>query len=178
MSDKLKIVVFSDSHGNPERMLKAAKIHMSTSDYFIFLGDGLADANRLEQISEKPVIKTAGNCDGMYMSISGEKHSAEYFLDLGGLSLFICHGHTLGVKSGLGALEAEARRKNADIALFGHTHIGFQKYIPPENGRGKPLYLFNPGSISRPRDGAPSYGIIEMRQSCGRRDILLSNATL
>ena len=178
MSDKLKIVFFSDSHGNPEKMLKAAKIHMSTADYFIFLGDGLGDAKRLEQFTEKPVIKVAGNCDGMYMGITGEKHGSECFLDLGNLSLFICHGHTFGVKSGLGVLEAEAKRKNADIALFGHTHISFQKYIPPEKDGDKPLYLFNPGSISKPRDGAPSYGIIEMSQSVGRKDILLSNATL
>lgn len=107
-------------------MLKAAKIHMSTADYFIFLGDGLGDAKRLEQFTEKPVIKVAGNCDGMYMGISGEKHGSECFLDLGNLSLFICHGHTFGVKSGFGALEAEAKRKNADIALFGHTHISFE----------------------------------------------------
>ena len=47
----------------------------------------------------------------------------------------------------------EARAKNADIALFGHTHRGLTRY---EDG----LYLMNPGSLTRA--GEHSYGIIDI----------------
>lgn len=170
---RIKIVVFSDSHGSSAGMLRAAHLHEAGADMFIHLGDGLSDIARLRSVTDKPIISVAGNCDGMYMSLSGDKTPQTCTIDAGGITLFICHGHTLGVKYSLEAIESEARAKGADIALFGHTHLPFQKYSRSEEDDSS-LYLFNPGSISLPRDGSPSYGLIEYRESGGRKDILLS----
>ena len=55
------------------------------------------------------------------------------------------------------ALVAQAKRERADIALFGHTHVGLLKEI---NG----ITVFNPGSLERPRDSSGgSYGIITIK---------------
>lgn len=179
---RLKIVVFSDSHGSPAGMLRAARLHEASADMFIHLGDGLSDIARLRAMTDKPIITVSGNCDGMYMSVSGDKAPPACTIDAHGITLFICHGHTLGVKYSLDALKTEARARGADIALFGHTHVPLQRYIPKEeDGEGatsKPLYLFNPGSASQPRGGSPSYGLIEYRESGNRRDILLSHGSI
>ena len=82
------------------------------------------------------------------------------------------------VKGTLSALAAAARERGADIALFGHTHLRLERYLPPERDGERPLWLFNPGSISRPREGRPSYGIIDILRDDERLDVLLSHAEL
>ena len=65
------------------------------------------------------------------------------------------HGHLLQVKYGLQTLKRYAREQNADVMLFGHTHVAYTEYEDS-------LYIMNPGSISQPRRGRPSYGIIDI----------------
>ncbi len=48
-----------------------------------------------------------------------------------------------------------ARENNAQIAVFGHTHVAHCVY---EQG----VYLLNPGSASSPRAGRASYGIVDI----------------
>ena len=90
----------------------------------------------------------------------------------------MCHGHRQFVNVGHQNLIYSAIEQNADIALYGHTHCKFNKYIPSDElafNCNKGLYIFNPGSISRPRDGIyPSYGIIEIQEN----GILLSHGNI
>ena len=65
------------------------------------------------------------------------------------------HGHTYNVKYTLSQLKSAARSNGADIVLYGHTHVAKTEY---DDG----LYVMNPGSISHPREGAPSYGVVEI----------------
>ena len=145
------VLVFSDSHGIARNMQKVIDGYNGSYDCVFFLGDGLRDAESLVIPSDKGKVFVRGNCD----YYSNEQDTA--VIELGGYRFFICHGHTLGVKYGLETLAAAARRNGADAALFGHTHVTHEECL---TGGQKPLYLFNPGSISMPALGRPSFGVI------------------
>ena len=62
------------------------------------------------------------------------------------------------MKDNLDIAKLFARKNGADILLYGHTHIAFTDY---DDG----LYIMNPGSCGRPREGLPSYGIIDITKA-------------
>ena len=62
------------------------------------------------------------------------------------------------MKGGTEQIVEEAHKHAANILLFGHTHL-------PLVERSGELYIMNPGSCSRPRSGAPSYGVIDFTDS-------------
>ena len=116
----------------------------------IHLGDFYEDAQCLqEDYSHIPFHIVPGNCDRFRCPI----HAKEMLCyDVGGVRLFMTHGHNYYVKKGLGALLAEARRYEADGALYGHTHQ-FDCH-QEEDG----LWVLNPGTCGH-FDG--SAGVIE-----------------
>ncbi len=147
------ILVLSDIHGRVGYAIDAVKEHPECKTV-IFLGDGTRHLAALERASEgKAFFAVCGNCD-TFLDGVGEK---EAVLEICGHRIFICHGHTRMVKYGTYALLCAARERNADIALYGHTHIAHEEY-DSESG----IYLFNPGSIGEPRDGRYTYGILSM----------------
>lgn len=140
----MKILVVSDSHGDVENMCRA--VELARPRLLLHLGDGWHDAERLaERFPELPIEKVPGNCDLLH----GE--SAERVIPLGGKRVLLCHGHTQGVKSGLGMLLRAALEKGVDAALFGHTH---RPFVDIRNG----VVLLNPGSIGGFR---PTYATLE-----------------
>lgn len=141
----MKIAVFSDSHGRIHNCLSALE-SIGDVDHILHLGDSAADAEDIGIVyPEIPITYVCGNSDfcagGAY----------EKMIELSGKRLFLCHGHTLGVKNGFSELARAAQ--SADIALFGHTHEIY-------SGEADGVRLFNPGSISLPASTAPSFGII------------------
>lgn len=146
----MTIIVFSDLHGR-EPFMRAILDKHRHADYVFFLGDGISSAESLMREYEKPCfVGVKGNCD--FLSDA----PADMTLDIEGKRFFLHHGHTSGVKHGMGGAIAAARLHSADICLFGHTH---EPYLSYEQADGyPPLYLFNPGSIA-----AGSYGVIEVR---------------
>ena len=152
----MRILVFSDSHGNSADMISVIEKQYDSINAVIHLGDLLSDANEVSRrFPHLPVNTVAGNCDRYGFTADDFEKCADY----GGVKLFMCHGHTCSVKSTLGIITAKAARCGAKIALFGHTHVSGVKEM---NG----VILMNPGSITCPRDGrAPSYGIIEIENS-------------
>jgi putative phosphoesterase len=93
----MKILVFSDSHGNIESLRKAISIHKSTTDLVIFLGDGVFDLESIKnEFSDLAFYIVRGNCDFMCADIPKDG-----VLDLDGVRFLICHGHTYNVKSSL-----------------------------------------------------------------------------
>ena len=149
----MRIAVISDSHGQGyivDRIIRRE----SKADTIIFLGDVTSDIEDFTyEYSNKKFYIVSGNCD---------RFSSDYpystVANIGGMNIFITHGHTLGVKSGTGALAAAARQSDCRIALYGHTHIPNIKY---EDG----LYIVNPGSCARSRDGGNSYAVIDIRDN-------------
>lgn len=147
----MRIVVFSDSHRNYKAIQAVYEKHPE-ADVFIHLGDGEHEFRVLtgENPDHRLKLCVRGNND---MASEAE---ATGCLKLGKIKILYTHGHLLGVCGGLGPLEELARASKANIVLFGHTHEALNIYR-------KGLYIFNPGSISQPRDfGGPSYGIIDL----------------
>jgi putative phosphoesterase len=68
--------------------------------------------------------------------------------------LFV-HGHTFHVKQSTDLILSEAQLLGADVALFGHTHVAMTDYVDG-------IHLLNPGSVSLPRYGNPTYGVIDI----------------
>ena len=72
-----------------------------------------------------------------------------------GKKFFLTHGHRYSVKDGILKLKYKALETGADIVLYGHTHIAKIDY---EEG----IWYINPGSAAEPRDGSPSFAIIDI----------------
>ena len=162
----MKILVFSDSHGRSSQMETAIALHKDAS-YVFFLGDGLREVEYLRDLHpEMTFVAVRGNCDFFASDASFER-----ILDIEGYRFFLCHGHTQAVKWELCRIYRTAIETKVDVALFGHTHKPHEEYI--SDGE-RPVYLFNPGSISHSDDGRAHYGLIQISRS----GILLSHGTL
>lgn len=156
----MKYLVFSDTHRSLLGVREVLSRCAAGTDGIIFLGDNFDDSELIaQQYPEIPVFAVAGNCD-----ISAKYLAPVYqesILDIDGVRVLLVHGHNHMVKDGeggLGVLEKYARSKGVDAVLFGHTHVKYDKYVDG-------LYLFNPGSTSKPRDGGdPSFGVITIQK--------------
>lgn len=148
----MDILVFSDSHGRISGMREAIAAQVRRPDAVLFLGDGLRDADRLEEENpDIPFYKVRGNCD-MYSAFEHTDAPDERFIELGGIKIFMTHGHLFSVKGGYGRLCTVAGQLGAELVLFGHTHQPISEYIVYDGKDGmsektKGFRLFNPGSI-------------------------------
>lgn len=144
----MRALVLSDSHGDTDSCDKAIS-SSGELDMIIHLGDIARDTEYLKAVySDIPVVSVLGNNDFLKFG------DYERVIELDGHKIFICHGHTLGISTGIDRLCAAARRKGCEAALFGHTHIAKLEH-------DEALLILNPGSVSRPRRGKASYAIIE-----------------
>lgn len=144
----MRIVVLSDSHIAKGRLFDIVEMQMKTADLFIFLGDGEDDFD--DVLALYPNLRyerVSGNCD-WYSTYPQYKE-----IMAGGKRIFFTHGHPFRVKFGLEDLVSEAKNRQADICLFGHTHNQYTDY---SNG----IYYMNPGSVA---DG--NYGMIDIVES-------------
>ena len=129
----MKILVFSDSHGNVDNMAQA--VEQEQPQLIVHLGDCWRDGERLhDRFPSIPMEQVPGNCD--YRSFE----QAERLLFIEDARILICHGHTLGVKQSLLRAGYKAEEERLDLLLFGHTHR------PMVDKRGRTLFV-NPGSI-------------------------------
>ncbi len=142
----MRILVISDSHGDYNSVRNAVLAHMD-AEVIIHCGDGERESENLRRdFPDKAVYSVKGNCDW------GSTLPIEETITLGGKKIMYTHGHAYSVKSGYSMIKNEARRRGADILLFGHTHNALNEY---EDG----LYIMNPGSI---HGWMSSYGIIDI----------------
>ena len=147
----MKILIFSDSHGTMQYMCEA--IEKEHPDYVIHLGDHAQDAKELSiYYRDLPITWVKGNCDHFYDA------PLTKLVTYDGKKVFLCHGHTYGVKGGLLRVVYAAKEAGADILLFGHTHIPF-------HDQSQELILLNPGACGdKNYFGKPTYGIMELGQ--------------
>ena len=128
-----KILVISDTHGNAKGVEELLPL-IAENDYLIHLGDGVGDIREITRQYPDKVHFCAGNCD----FFSSYPTDGELFVE--GIKIYFCHGHKYGVKSHLYALAEEAKRRDCDIVLYGHTHVA---QITEVEG----VTLINPGSL-------------------------------
>ena len=143
----MKILVLSDSHSSLRHMRLC--IESIRPDAVIHLGDHYEDAQALaEEYSHIPFHPVAGNCDRYRCPVSAREMLC---YKVGGVMLFMTHGHNHGVKQGLYSLVADARAANAQAVLFGHTHNAL---CEQRDG----LWILNPGACNH---GGGTVGLIE-----------------
>jgi len=135
---RLKIGVISDSH-EVLKYIDLAMEHLKDTELIIHAGDNYKDAMYIEKKYKIKVIGVTGNCDN--------KGIEEHIELLNGKKVFITHGHNYGVKMSISRLFYAGKQGNADIVIFGHSHIPF--YAVEEE-----MVLLNPGSLSLPRGGS------------------------
>lgn len=172
----MKFLIASDIHGSAywaERLMSA--IEEEQPDRVILLGDLLYHGPRndlprdyapkrvislLNDLAKSGrVIAVRGNCeaevDQMVLEFPCMSDSA-LVMDDDGRELFCTHGHVFG--AGMHNSVDNAPVLPAGSALvYGHTHIK----VNEESQKHPGLWLFNPGSVSIPKDGTHSYGIYE-----------------
>ena len=152
----MKILVFSDSHGNTERMILAIRDHLPACDMVIHLGDLVRDIDYVSGLfPEIPFVSVSGNCDSFARS--------RRIIELMGLRIMCIHGHTYGVKNDVETAAACAAEENADILLYGHTHATDDRLLTvtlPFGKGEKKVRVFNPGSVGK--GWPPTYGIINI----------------
>ncbi len=154
----MRILVLSDSHGNYYSARRALMAH-SEAQVVVHCGDGARDVEDLRcEFPQRMIISVRGNCD--FCTDCPDTQ----VINIEGKRIFITHGHNYGVKGGLYRLCCAAREQQADIVLFGHTHIPLSVY---DEG----LYILNPGSVG----GYPgSYGLVDIEES----GVVTNTATL
>ncbi len=140
----MKIIIFSDSHKNFNSMHLAMEKE-APIDYIIHLGDVSRDAEDMEHAYPYiPIAAVRGNNDCFDHSLPDDR-----LFTLGGVKIFITHGHNYGVKYTYAKLLKKAAELGADIAMFGHTHRAYSETYGD-------VTLFNPGA------SAKSYGVLEI----------------
>ena len=160
----MTLLILSDSHGHPDRIAEA--IRRVRPDGILFAGDGLRDLTYVELPC--PLWAVRGNCDWITSPVivggCALEAEEELLVTLEGIRILLAHGHRYGVKGGLGAAIAQAQSQQADLLIYGHTHIPVELHLSPDNpsdyGVQAPLTLFNPGSIG---DRAASFGTLTIR---------------
>lgn len=132
----MKILVLSDSHSSMNFMRRC--VDGVKPDAIIHLGDHYDDGEALkEEYPHIPFYQVPGNCD-RYRCPPGQPEIL--ILPVGGVPLYMTHGHRHSVKVYLGALLRDARASKAAAALYGHTHVA--DCHQEEDG----LWVLNPGS--------------------------------
>lgn len=131
----MRILILSDTHGDTG----AIELALSDADaaLALHLGDCAGDmAFVMRSHPDLPFHAVCGNCD--FTSAT----PVELTLEIGGKRLYLLHGHTKNVQNGDGALLAAAKKRGADIVLYGHTHIARAEHVDG-------MLLLNPGSAKR-----------------------------
>ena len=145
-----KYLVVSDTHGHDDNFYRALDAEEPLSG-IIHCGDFEGSEGKFALASNCPVYFVAGNND-FFSDLSRELE-----FDLEGHRAFLTHGHNYLVSMDLEYIRSEAVSREADIVFFGHTHKPVAKLI-------QGTYLFNPGSLSYPRQEGrrPSYLVLDI----------------
>lgn len=160
----MKCMIISDIHGSYDDLKRVLDIYEEESmDKLIILGDilyhgprndlptGYAPKKVIPLLNEykKDIIAVRGNCDAevdqMVLDFPMQADYHELYID--GHRIFMTHGHLYN-KDSMPLLN------KGDILMYGHFH---KPIAENENG----MIIFNPSSISLPKEGVKSYGIYE-----------------
>ena len=163
----MTLLILSDSHGRPDRVTEA--IRRVRPDGILFAGDGLRDLSSLPDNPPCLLWAVKGNCDWMMSPVilgnTALEAEDEELITVEGIRILLMHGHTYGVKGGLGRASAHAIAQDADVLLFGHTHTPVELHLSPDNTFAfsvqKPLTVFNPGSLG---DRDASFGTLTIQK--------------
>ena len=148
----MKILIVSDTHRRNENFLKVME-KVGKIDLLVHCGDVEGSEYLISEAAGCPVEMVQGNND-YFSSLPRETE----FL-IGDYKVWVTHGHNYYVSMGYEILKEEARSREVDIVMCGHTHR-------PVIEQERDLTLINPGSLSYPRQEGrvPSYVLMEIDQ--------------
>ncbi len=147
----MRILVLSDSH-SALRFMRSC-IQAVKPDTVIHLGDHFDDGGAMAE--ENPHIlfyQVPGNCDQYRMMTW---HSPILSYPIGGVPVYMTHGHKHHVKQTLSFLLADARAAGARLVLYGHTHQ------PDCHQEEDGVWVINPGSCGY---GGGTAAVVEICQ--------------
>lgn len=146
----MKILVVSDTHRNNNNYLKVLE-RVGPLDMVIHCGDVEGSELLISKAAGCQVEMVQGNND-FFSDLPREK---EFMI--GQYKVWLTHGHNYYIAMNSEIIKQEARDREIDIVMCGHTH-------KPVVDIGNDLTLINPGSISYPRQGnrKPSYILMEI----------------
>ena len=153
----MRVGVFSDSHGDPEARDELLE-RMGPLDAVCFLGDVARDAEHLQgrlaaMPNQPPLYAVRGNND--YYSTCTLPW--DLLIELGGVRIYMTHGHRL---VSLMNLAYKAQECGAQVALFGHTHQALCETV-------QGVLLLNPGSAGNfCRGGRARASVLEINRGC------------
>lgn len=149
----MKIFVISDTHGRNEEIIEYL-LKCEEADIIFHLGDYAEDGERIAEALGIETIIIRGNGD--YFS----QYEDDELIEVNGRKIFLTHGHNYNVDYSLDNIIYRAKELEADIALFGHTHI-------PINIKENGVHIMNPGSPTFPRGGSfdKTFGIINIEDT-------------
>lgn len=134
----MKILIVSDTHGDINRVVQNIK-NMEKFNMIFHLGDYVEDAEKISQLFDIPMITVRGNGD-----IQRDDYNYDEVLEIKEKRIFLTHGHKYNVKQNITNLYYRALELNADIVIFGHTHVPIIEKIDD-------MIIMNPGSPTYPR---------------------------
>ena len=151
----MKILVFADFHGSVDSLKKAIDIsRREQPDKTVVCGDLFGwshpqEVATLVQQLEGVLYLVKGNNDfstaASYLPFAMDESAIMYHFSR---KLFFTHGDRYN------SMRIPPILTEGDVLVHGHTHVGrLQKY----NG----LFVLNVGSLARPRDGVPSYLVLD-----------------
>lgn len=139
----MKIIVMSDSHGDVETV---SAISALRADALFHCGDSELP---FDHTAFGQMIKVRGNCD------RDQTFPLKEVVVVGDKKVLMVHGHLHNVNFSLLELFYDAKENDADIVLFGHTHL-FGAEMQND------ILFVNPGSTLLPRGGKEhTYAVIE-----------------
>lgn len=146
----MKVLIVSDTHGRDKYLFQILQ-KVSPIDLLIHLGDYGGTYDYIKSLVGCSIEMISGNNDLF------KGYPKERVIMIGKYTVFLTHGHRYGVYFGTSELKKAARARQADIVMFGHTHV-------PMIDLGDDIWVINPGSIALPRqrNRLPSYIIMDI----------------
>ena len=142
----VRICVVSDNHSRMKPIRDLPLIEKDC-DFFFHCGD-----SREPVRPYGPYAQVRGNND--FYDVPDEK-----VIDLGTHRIYMTHGTHLVYYGNYKYLARQAKKKQCDIALFGHTHVYSDAVVDG-------VRCLNPGSIWHNRDGRPAgYMILTLEEN-------------
>ena len=153
----MRVGVFSDSHGDHEALDELLE-RMGALDAVCFLGDVARDAEhlreRLAAMPNQPVLYAVRGNNDYYSTCT---LPWDLLIELGGVRIYMTHGHRL---VSLMNLAYKAQECGAQVALFGHTHQALCETV-------QGVLLLNPGSAGNfCRGGRARDSVLEINRGC------------
>ena len=132
----MKALILSDSHKSFSSVCSAIDRNPDIN-LIIHAGDVHRDVEDImDAYPHLPCAYVLGNNDFRVWDVPYDR-----FFEFGGKKIFLTHGHNYGVKMSPYRVISEAKKRGADICIFGHTHT---KYFDEGD-----IITINPGAATR-----------------------------